>query len=109
MSKNFQNNVNQVDKLNCDGFFADETFWSEDAAEYLAKANDIGEFKLSENHWKVIDYIRDYYKTYTTGPSMVKVVKNTGLSLDEVCDLFPCGLVKGAYRLAGLPRPPGCV
>ncbi len=109
MSNNPQTNVHQIDKIDCDGFFADTGFWSADVAENLAKANDIGEFKLSEKHWKVINFVKEYYGMYATGPSMVKVVKNTGLSLDEVCNLFPCGLVKGAYRLAGLPRPPGCV
>ncbi len=109
MSSNPQTNVHKNDKLDCDGFFSDAGFWSADVAENLAKANEIGEFTLTENHWKVINYVRDYYDEYATGPSMVKVVKNTKLSLDEVCNLFPCGLVKGAYRLAGLPRPAGCV
>lgn len=101
--------TSEKEKLDCEGFFADIGFWSADVAENLAKANDIGEVRLSDNHWKVINYVKDYYKMYNTGPSMVKVIKNTQLSLQEICGLFPCGLVKGAYRLAGLPRPPGCI
>lgn len=38
-----------------------------------------------------------------------KVAKHCDLSMDEMCDLFPCGLVRGAYKVAGLPRPPGCI
>jgi tRNA 2-thiouridine synthesizing protein E len=97
------------EKLDCEGFFADKGFWSVDGAQKLARANEIGEYVLSEDHWKVINFVRDYYKKNGIGPAMVKVVKKTGLSLKQVCKLFPCGLVKGAYRLAGLPKPPGCV
>ena len=95
-------------QLDWDGFLADREFWSRDAVEKLARIHEIGEYKLSEDHWKVIDFVRDYYNTYGSGPAIVKVVKHTSLSLKDLSILFPCGLVKGAYRLAGLPRPPGC-
>ena len=100
---------NTVEKFDCQGFFADKDFWTKEGAETLAKANDIGESRLSDNHWTVINFVRDYYKINGRGPAIIKVVKQTRLSLKQICELFPCGLVKGAYRLAGLPRPPGCV
>jgi tRNA 2-thiouridine synthesizing protein E len=96
------------DDVDCEGFLADGNMWSQDVAEVLAKTNEIGEYKLSDEHWKVIYYVRDFYRKYGTGPAIVKVVKHTGLSLKDLCRLFPCGLVKGAYKLAGLPKPPGC-
>ncbi|TET37590.1 MAG: TusE/DsrC/DsvC family sulfur relay protein [Planctomycetota bacterium] len=96
------------EKLDCDGFLADEAFWSTDVAEYFARAQNIGEHKLSSDHWKVIHFVRDYYREYKRSPAIVKVARHTSLSLEEICNLFPCGLVKGAYRLAGLPKPPGC-
>ena len=40
---------------------------------------------------------------------LVKIHKATGLHAKDICKLFPCGLVRGAYRLAGLPRPAGCI
>ncbi len=96
------------DHFDCEGFLADKEFWSRETAENLAKLNDIGEHRLSENHWLVINYVRDYYDKHGTGPAVVRVAKQTGLKLKDICRLFPCGLVKGAYRLAGLPKPPGC-
>jgi tRNA 2-thiouridine synthesizing protein E len=98
-----------TEKLDCEGFFADKDFWSIEAAENLAKAHGIGEYSLSDDHWKVINFVREYYEKNGRGPAIIKVVKHTGFSLKQICQLFPCGLVKGAYRLAGLPRPPGCV
>ena len=107
MEKNKNNNVEE--KLDCNGFLNDGDFWSADIAEKLAKDNKIAEYKLTETHWKVIDYVRDYYEKYGKGPEIVKVAKNCGLTSNEMCILFPCGLVRGAYKVAGLPRPPGCI
>ena len=74
--------------------------------ETLAEENDIG--PLTEDHWRIIEFIKNYYADTATSPPVVRICKATGLSRTEVCDLFPCGVVRGAYRLAGLPRPPGC-
>ncbi len=94
--------------LDCEGFLADRDFWTPEIAEKLARANDIGEITLSDAQWDVINFVKGYYEVFGVGPPIVKVSKHTGLSLKNICGLFPCGLVKGAYRLAGLPRPPGC-
>ncbi|MHC4662533.1 MAG: TusE/DsrC/DsvC family sulfur relay protein [Planctomycetota bacterium] len=108
MSDQDQTGKQLEDKLDCEGFLTDETFWSSDVAEYFAKIHDIGDRRLSPDHWKVIHFVREYYREHNRGPAIVKVIRQTGLTLDEVCQLFPCGLVKGAYRLAGLPKPHGC-
>jgi tRNA 2-thiouridine synthesizing protein E len=96
-------------KLDCEGFLNDIEFWSVDLAEKLAKENEIAEYGLTELHWEVINYVKDYYQQYGRGPEMVKVAKHCDLTLHDICNLFPCGLVKGAYKLAGLPKPPGCI
>jgi TusE/DsrC/DsvC family sulfur relay protein len=89
-----------------DGFLKTMASWNRGMAETLAELHDIGE--LTDEHWRVIEFVQEYYATYGSGPPVVKVHKETGLSSDDICRLFPCGMVKGAYRLAGLPRPPGC-
>ena len=88
------------------GFLRTVSSWNRSMAEKLAKENDIG--PLTEAHWKIIEFIKDYYEINASSPPVVRICKATGMSRDEVCDLFPCGVVRGAYRLAGLPRPPGC-
>lgn len=103
-------NTEDVEKqLDCQGFLGDKDFWTADVAEKIAKANDIGHFGLTEDQWNVINFIRDFYKENGKGPAIVKVAKHAGMPLKRICELFPCGLVKGAYKIAGLPRPPGCV
>ncbi len=89
-----------------DGFLEAMAAWNPAMAETLAKVHGIGE--LTHEHWRVIEFVQHYYKTYGTGPPVIRVHKETGLSSADICRLFPCGMVKGAYRLAGLPRPPGC-
>jgi len=89
-----------------DGFLRTLASWDRDMAETLAEDHEIG--PLTDDHWKVIEFVQDYYATYGSGPPIVKVHKVTGLTSEDICRLFPCGMVKGAYRLAGLPRPPGC-
>lgn len=94
-------------KLDNDGFMTEMVSWSRENAEELAKRNDIG--PLTDEHWKIINYVRDYYLKNQIGPPIVKIGKATGLTPKKICCLFQCGVARGAYRLAGLPRPGGCV
>ena len=93
-------------ELDGEGFLRMVAGWDRSTAETLAGLNDLG--PLTDDHWRVIEFVRDYYLTHGTGPAVVKIGKATGLTAADICRLFPCGVVRGAYRLAGLPRPPGC-
>ncbi len=93
--------------LDEDGFLKTMSSWDPSMAELLAQRNDIG--PLNEDHWKVIQYVKDYYEQHCSGPPVVKICKETGLKRAVICELFPCGVARGAYRLAGLPRPSGCL
>jgi tRNA 2-thiouridine synthesizing protein E len=94
-------------ELNQDGFLANPEDWSEDVARAYAVLENIAD--LNENHWKVIYYLRDYYQHFRIAPMIRKLCKDTGLSLKEIESLFPSGPAKGACRLAGLPKPTGCL
>ncbi len=91
---------------NPDGFLKEISTWSRDLALELARKNNIG--PLTEDHWKIIEYVQQYYSTYGQGPPIVKIGRVTGFTPGYICELFPCGVARGAYRLAGLPRPFGC-
>jgi tRNA 2-thiouridine synthesizing protein E len=108
MDTNNQKANSTVDKLDCDQFLSDGAFWSSEVAEKLAKKSDISD-GLTGAHWQVINYVRGFYQDYGRGPEAVKVAKHCNISMEELCSLFPCGLVKGAYKVAGLPRPHGCI
>lgn len=95
-------------ELNEEGFLQKPEEWNEDVAIALAKAEE-GLQELTEDHWKVIQYIRGYYLEKKLAPMVRKVCKNSGFSLKYIFELFPSGPAKGACKLAGLPKPDGCV
>lgn len=90
-----------------DGFLEDPDVWSEDLARAIAQMEDVEE--LTEDHWKVVNYLRDYYKQFGIAPMIRKLCKDTGFQLKTIYDLFPSGPAKGACKIAGLPKPTGCV
>lgn len=90
-----------------DGFIQDPDAWDEAVAGDLAKTEGIQE--MTEAHWKVVNYLRQYYLEYNMAPMIRKLCKQTGFSLKEIYDLFPSGPAKGACKVAGLPKPTGCV
>ncbi len=93
--------------LDADGFLNPGTEWSREVARWLAELNRLG--PLGEDHWRVIDFVRRYWLEHGDSPTVVKIARATGLSARYICELFPCGIARGAYRLAGLPRPAGCL
>ena len=99
--------VLKADSLDQEGFLKQISGWTREMALELAQRNDLG--PLTGEHWKVIDFVQMYYRQHGEGPAIVKISKSTGLSSKEICALFPCGIARGAYRLAGLPRPHGCL
>ena len=90
-----------------DGFLEDPTIWNEEVAACFAETEGITE--LTEDHWKVINYLNSYYKQYGIAPMVRKLCKDTGFDLKKIYELFPSGPAKGACKLAGLPKPTGCV
>ena len=94
-------------ELDEDGFLENPDDWSNDMVEYFAAQEDVS--SLTENHWNVINYLRDYFQKFGVAPMVRKLCKDTGFSLKEIYEMFPSGPAKGACKLAGLPKPTGCV
>ena len=90
-----------------DGFIQDPDQWDEAVAASLAKTEGVDE--LTEKHWKLVNYLREYYLEFNMAPMIRKLCKATGFKLKEIYDLFPSGPAKGACKVAGLPKPTGCV
>lgn len=101
-------NVNGVViPLDEDGFLEDSDVWNEEVAMALALTEDVEE--LTEEHWVLINYLRDYYQKFGVAPMIRKLCKETGFNLNKVYELFPSGPAKGACKVAGLMKPTGCV
>ena len=90
-----------------DGFMAEPEEWNEDIAFALATTEAVDE--LTDDHWIVVKYLRDYWLEFGIAPMIRKLCKKTGFTLKEIYELFPSGPAKGACKVAGLPKPTGCV
>lgn len=97
----------EVIELDEDGFLEDPACWNEDVAAALGETEGVPE--LTEAHWKVVTFLREYYNEFQVAPMIRKLCKATGLKLNQMYDLFPSGPAKGACKIAGLPKPTGCV
>jgi len=94
-------------EMDGDGFMTNPSLWNNDLALEIAKADGINE--LTENHWKIINIIRQSFNEKGLAPMVRVICKETGLKLREIYELFPLGPARGACRVAGLPKPDGCV
>ncbi len=95
-------------ELNEEGFLTHPDEWTEDIALVLAKDQE-GLDALTPEHWAVIRFIRGYYEEKKLAPMVRAICKTTSLQLRQIYELFPSGPAKGACKLAGLPKPDGCV
>lgn len=93
--------------LNDEGFFTQPEQWNEAIAAELAKAEGIDE--LTDQHWEVIRFVRDQYFEKGTGPTVRVLGKTSGVSVKELYQLFPKGPAKVAAKVAGIPKPRGCI
>ena len=97
----------QTFNIDEDGFIDDFNNWNEQWVQLVKKEEGIEE--LTEEHWKVLNVLQDYYKKNGIAPMVRILSKVTGYKLKYIYELFPSGPGKGACKMAGLPKPTGCV
>jgi len=94
-------------ELRADGCLQNMDDWTPELAEKMASADGLD---LTEQHWDVLNIMREYYKEYNTSPILKllrrEISKQYGKerATTEALDvLFPHGTQKQASRLAGVP------
>jgi len=90
-----------------DGFLAEPKTWNPDVAILIARYDGIK--VMTDNHWAVVNVIRKNYEEKGVAPMIRIICHETGLRLRDIYELFPLGPARGACRVAGLPKPDGCV
>lgn len=90
-----------------DGFFRDPAQWTEAMVPALAAAEGVAE--LSDQHWLVIRLVRAEYDRSGNGPNVRALSRLTGVCVKDLYRLFPKGPAKVAARIAGIPKPRGCI
>ena len=96
-----------------EGYLANLNDWNPDLANAMAEVDGAA---LDENHWEVINFLREYYEEYQIAPAVRVLTKAIGKKLGKdkgnskyLYELFPYGPAKQACKYAGLPKPTGCV
>ena len=93
--------------FDAEGFMSEPSLWDDSVAAAIALEEGIEE--MSEKHWAVVRFIRGYWREEDLAPSVRMLCKESGVSVREVYKLFTSGPARGACRIAGLPKPDGCV
>ena len=94
-------------ELNNEGFFVNPEQWTDAMAPELAGREGIEE--LTDAHWTVLRFMRTEYFDKGTGPTVRALGKRSGVSVKDLYRLFPNGPAKVAARIAGIPKPRGCI
>jgi dissimilatory sulfite reductase related protein len=96
-----------------EGYLTDITQWNRDLAVVISQAENIN---MTAEHWEVVDFLRDYYDEYQIAPAIRILVKEMKKKFGaekgdqkHLYELFPYGPAKQACKIAGLPKPTGCI
>jgi tRNA 2-thiouridine synthesizing protein E len=96
-----------------DGYLADLNQWSREVADHLAEEEGV---EMTDAHWEVVEFLREYYAEYKIAPMIRILTKAIGKKLGKekgntkyLYELYPGGPAKQACKIAGLPKPTGCV
>jgi TusE/DsrC/DsvC family sulfur relay protein len=96
-----------------EGYLVNLADWTEDIANEIAKGENV---EMTPSHWEVVNFLRQYYDEYQIAPAVRVLTKAIGKQLGEekgnskyLYELFPYGPAKQACKIAGLPKPTGCV
>ena len=103
----------KIIEVDDDGFLVNVDDWNTDVANYYATAEG---FAMTDQHWEVVSFLREHYKHYQLAPIMKVLIKEVGKKFGPdkgnskyLYELFPGGPAKQACRIAGLPKPTGCI
>jgi tRNA 2-thiouridine synthesizing protein E len=99
-----------VDKA---GYLLNVDDWQPQLAPILAQSEKI---ELTESHWEVVNFVREFYLEYNTSPAMRALVKAMQIKFGPekgnsryLFRLFKKGPAKQATKIAGLPKPAKCL
>lgn len=96
-----------------EGYLTDINQWNEELADQIAKDEGV---TMTPEHWEVVNFLREYYSEYQIAPAVRVLTKAIAKKMGPdkgnnkyLYELFPYGPGKQACKIAGLPKPTGCV
>lgn len=96
-----------------EGYLTDLSQWTPELALLIAQSE---ELEMNDERWEVVNFLRNYYEEYQVAPAIRVLTKALSKTMgpekgnnDYLYQLFPYGPAKQACKIAGLPKPTGCV
>jgi len=96
-----------------EGYLVDLSAWNKELAELIAQDENI---EMNSDAWEVVNFLRNYYEEYQIAPAVRVLTKAVKKKLGPekgnskyLYELFPYGPAKQACKIAGLPKPTGCI
>lgn len=96
----------QALERDADGFLKDYTQWTRDVGVAIAAESGI---TMTPDHWKVVEFMRNTFISTGAAPTIRTLGKDSGVDVKKLYQLFPKGPAKLAARIAGIPKPHGCI
>ncbi len=94
-------------EVNEEGFLVDPSQWNEAMGVELARREGLD--PMSERQWEVVRFMRHQFDTTGAGPNVRALAKLSGVTVKELYQIFPKGPAKTAAKIAGIPKPTGCI
>ena len=96
-----------------EGYISDVSLWNQELAGMIAESENI---EMNDDHWVVVNFLRNFYEEYQIEPAariLTRAIKRT-LGPEKgnskyLYELFPCGPIRQASKIAGLPKPTSCI
>lgn len=103
----------QVIESDEEGYLIDLSLWNKELALQIAADEEI---EMQDDHWEVVDFLRQYYEDFQIAPAVRVLTKAVKKKMGPekgnskyLYELFPYGPGKQACKIAGLPKPTGCI
>lgn len=97
----------QAVQVNDDGFLIDPGAWNDDMVADIAKT--VGVEHLDAEQMQVVEVMRSEYEARGEGPNVRALERIAGIPIKRLYELFPKGPAKSAAKIAGIPKPRGCI
>ncbi len=93
-------------EVNEEGYLLDPKQWDESIAAAIAEEEGVG--PLTESHLKLIRFLREQ-QSKGVALTIRGIGKSGVTTIKEFYELFPGGPLKKASKVAGIPKPVGCI
>ena len=89
-----------------DGHLADASQWSRSLGEALAEMQGVA---MTQAHWAIVDAARSDHAATGSAPNIRRLTQIASVTTKDIYTLFPKAPGRTIAKIAGLPKPAGCL